>query len=110
MESVAQFVQNNPSLAVFAVFIGGLLSAASPCVLTIIPLVIGYVGGYAQGSRTRAVKYTLVFALGLAIMFTLMGAAAGFIGSLLGFMGKYLYWAIAAIAVIMDYLYLVYLR
>jgi cytochrome c biogenesis protein CcdA len=102
MEAIATFVQNNPSLAIIAVFVGGLISAASPCVLAVIPLVIGYVGGYSQGNRKKAVGYSLVFALGLSIAFTLLGAAAGFIGSFLGLTGKYFYWAIAVIAVLMG--------
>jgi cytochrome c-type biogenesis protein len=102
VESLAVFIQNNPALALLAVFAGGLISAASPCVLAVIPLVIGYVGGYSQGDRKKAVKYSLIFALGLAIAFTLLGAAAGFIGSFLGLTGKYFYWAIAVIAIIMG--------
>jgi cytochrome c biogenesis protein CcdA len=102
MEAIATFVQNNPSLAIIAVFAGGLISAASPCVLAVIPLVIGYVGGYSQGNKKKAVAYSLVFAFGLSIAFTLLGAAAGFIGSFLGLTGKYFYWAIAVIAILMG--------
>jgi cytochrome c biogenesis protein CcdA len=102
MEAIVAFIQNNPSLAIIAVFAGGLISAASPCVLAVIPLVIGYVGGYSQGDRKKALAYTFIFALGLAIAFTLLGAAAGFIGSFLGLTGKYFYWVIAIIAVAMG--------
>ncbi|HBZ01944.1 MAG TPA: thiol:disulfide interchange protein [candidate division Zixibacteria bacterium] len=102
MESLAVFIQNNPAFALVAVFAGGLISAASPCVLAVIPLVIGYVGGYSQGDKKKALKYSLIFALGLAIAFTLLGAAAGFIGSFLGLTGKYFFWAIAVIAIIMG--------
>ncbi len=102
METIAAFIQNNPSLAVISVFAGGLISAASPCVLAVIPLVIGYVGGYSQGNKKKAVAYSLIFALGLSIAFTLLGAAAGFIGSLLGLTGKYFYWVIAVVAIIMG--------
>jgi cytochrome c biogenesis protein CcdA len=102
MESIAAFIQNNPSWAILAVFVGGLISAASPCVLAVIPLVIGYVGGYSEGNRKKAVSYAIIFALGLAVTFTLLGAAAGFIGSFLGLTGKYFYWAVAVIAIIMG--------
>jgi cytochrome c-type biogenesis protein len=102
VESLAVFIQNNPAFALLAVFAGGLISAASPCVLAVIPLVIGYVGGYSQGDKKKALKYSLIFALGLAIAFTLLGAAAGFIGSFLGLTGKYFFWAIAVIAIIMG--------
>jgi cytochrome c-type biogenesis protein len=102
VESIAAFIQQNPSWALLAVFIGGLISAASPCVLAVIPLVIGYVGGYSQGNKKKAVAYSLIFALGLAIAFTILGAAAGIIGSFLGLTGKYFYWAIAVIAILMG--------
>ena len=102
MESLALFIQNNPAFAIIAVFAGGLVSAASPCVLAVIPLVIGYVGGYSQGDKKKAVKYSLVFALGLSVSFTLLGAAAGFIGSFLGLTGKYFFWVIAVIAIAMG--------
>jgi cytochrome c-type biogenesis protein len=102
VDSLALFIQNNPAFAIAAVFAGGLLSAASPCVLAVIPLVIGYVGGYSHGDKKRALRYALVFALGLSITFTLMGAAAGLIGSFLGLTGKYFFWTIAVIAIIMG--------
>lgn len=102
MDSIAAFIQNNPSWAVIAVFVGGLLSAASPCVLAVIPLVIGYVGGYSEGDRKKAIRYSITFALGLALTFTLLGAAAGFIGSFLGAMGSTFYWIIGLIAIAMG--------
>ena len=102
MESIAAFIQNNPSWAVLAVFVGGLVSAASPCVLAVIPLVIGYVGGYSEGNKKKAVRYSLVFALGLAVTFTLLGAAAGLIGSFLGGLGQAFYWIIGIIAIVMG--------
>ena len=89
-------------MAFLAVFAGGLVSAASPCVLAAIPLIIGYVGGYSEGSKKKAALYSLVFILGLAITFTLLGAAASLMGGLLGFMGRWLYVGLAVIAVAMG--------
>ena len=102
MESVAAYIQSNPSLAVFAVFLGGLISSASPCVLALVPLVIGYVGGYSQGDKKKAVKYSITFAFGLSIAFTLMGAAAGFVGSIISTTGAVFYIIVAAVAIIMG--------
>jgi len=102
MESIVGFIQNNPSFAVLAVFVGGLISSASPCVLALIPLIIGYVGGYSQGDKNKAIKFALIFALGLSITFTLMGAAAGFIGSILIKTGGLFYWIISGIAIVMG--------
>jgi cytochrome c-type biogenesis protein len=102
LSNVADVISNSPGLAYLFVFLGGLLSASSPCVLAIIPLVIGYVGGYSEGNRKRAAVYALVFALGLSITFTLLGAVASLIGGLFGDVGKFWYYLAGAVAIIMG--------
>lgn len=106
LSNVSEVVNNSPGLAYIAVFIGGLLSASSPCVLAIIPLVIGFVGGYSEGNKKKAVVYALVFAFGLSITFTVLGAIASLVGGLFGDVGKFWYYLAAAVAIIMG-LYLV---
>lgn len=102
LENIQAVIQNQHGLAFVAVFIGGLISAASPCVLAAIPLVIGYVGGYSEGSKKKAALFSLVYVLGLSITFTLLGAAASVMGQFLGFMGRWLYFGLAVIAVLMG--------
>lgn len=100
--NIQHIIQNQQGLAFVAVFLGGIISAASPCVLAAIPLIIGYVGGYSEGNKKRAALFSLVFVLGLSITFTLLGAAASVMGQFLGFMGRWLYIGLAAIAVLMG--------
>ncbi len=102
MESLLDAVQGNPLLAVGAVFLGGLLSASSPCVLAILPLVIGFVGGQSGGNQSKAIRYSLLFALGLAITFTILGAIAGIFGRLFGQVGSLWYWVVAVIVIAMG--------
>jgi len=100
--NMQHIIQNNHSLAFLAVFVGGLISAASPCVLAAIPLIIGYVGGYSEGDKKKAAIYSLVFILGLSITFTVLGAAASAMGQFLSFAGQWLYIGLAVIAVTMG--------
>ena len=102
LNNIQTIIQNNHSLAFLAVFVGGLISAASPCVLAAIPLIIGYVGGYSGGDNKKAAIYSLVFIFGLSITFTVLGAAASAMGQFLSFAGQWLYIGLAAIAVIMG--------
>ncbi len=102
LSNIQAIVQNNHSLAYLAVFIGGLISAASPCVLAAIPLIIGYVGGYSVGDRKKAAVYSLMFILGLSITFMVLGAAASAMGQFLSFAGQWLYIGLAVIAVAMG--------
>jgi len=100
--NIQSIIQNQHSLAFIAVFIGGIISASSPCVLAAIPLIIGYVGGYSEGSKKKAALYSLVFIIGLSVTFTLLGAAASVMGQVLSFAGKWLYIGLAIIAILMG--------
>jgi cytochrome c biogenesis protein CcdA len=102
MEGIAEYIQGNPLVAVIAVFAGGLMSASSPCVLAIMPMVIGYVGGHSGGDRKKAVAYSLLFALGLSITFTILGAAAALFGRMMGDVGQIWYWIVAGMAIAMG--------
>lgn len=102
LNNIQAIIQNNHGLAFLAVFAGGLFSAASPCVLAAIPLIIGYVGGYSGGDKKKAAVYSLVFIFGLSITFTVLGAAASAMGQFLSFAGQWLYIGLAAIAVVMG--------
>jgi cytochrome c-type biogenesis protein len=102
LSNIQSIIQNDHGLAFLAVFIGGLISAASPCVLAAIPLIIGYVGGYSGGDKKKAAIYSLVFILGLSITFTVLGAAASAMGQFLSFAGQWLYICLAVIAIVMG--------
>ncbi|HNX50303.1 MAG TPA: cytochrome c biogenesis CcdA family protein [Thermoanaerobaculaceae bacterium] len=75
-----------PLLTVALVFLGGVVSSASPCVLAAVPLIVAAVGG-ASTSRPRAFALSGMFALGLAVCFTALGAIAALTGRLLGDIG-----------------------
>jgi cytochrome c biogenesis protein CcdA len=75
-----------PALTVLLVFLGGVVSSASPCVLAAVPLVVAAVGGTST-SRGRALVLSGAFVLGLALCFTALGAIAALTGRLLGDIG-----------------------
>ncbi|RMG70579.1 MAG: cytochrome c biogenesis protein CcdA, partial [Nitrospirae bacterium] len=102
LQNIGHIVQNQHEIAFLAVFIGGIVSAASPCVLAAVPLIIGYVGGYSEGNRKRAVLYSATFVLGLSITFTMLGVAASAMGQFLSFAGRWLYLVFSVIAVLMG--------
>ncbi|MHB0857723.1 MAG: cytochrome c biogenesis CcdA family protein [Anaerolineae bacterium] len=68
--------------------IAGLLSFFSPCILPLIPVYLGYMTGTAlgtgeEGGRFRTLVHALLFALGFGAVFVALGAAAGWVGSVL---------------------------
>lgn len=65
-------------LAVLLSFLGGVASSLTPCVLPMIPLYLTYIGATQITSRFDALKKSLLFCLGAAIVFSLMGLFASF--------------------------------
>jgi cytochrome c-type biogenesis protein len=102
LDNIEHIVALYPILAFGAVFLAGVLSSASPCVLATIPLVVGFVGGYSDGDRWKAFRYSLSFVLGLSLTFTAFGAAAGLLGTMFGTLGGWWYVAAGAVAVLMG--------
>ena len=101
-DNIEQIITLYPLAAFGAVFLAGVISSASPCVLATIPLVVGFVGGYANGDRMKAFRYSLAFILGLSLTFTAFGAAAGLLGTMFGTLGGPWYLIAGAIALVMG--------
>lgn len=71
-ENLAMTVQNNPWLAPAAAFAGGLLTAANPCVLAMVPLMVGYVAGQESRGVGRSLLLSLTFSIGLTVTFAVL--------------------------------------
>src|SRR4030042_2539785 len=102
LDHLSRSLSENPFLAYIGVFLGGILSSSSPCVLATIPLVIGYVGGYSGGDRRKAVLYSLTFILGLSLTFTVLGAIASIVGGLFGIISRTWYFIVGGIAAVIG--------
>jgi len=101
-ETLGQVMQTRPILAYGASYLGGVVATASPCILASIPLVIGFVGGYAGGNKKQAFFYSLVFVLGLAVVMSILGAMAALMGTMFGDVGVYWYFVVAVILMVMG--------
>lgn len=80
LDTLSHLIQNNFWLAPVISLIAGLLTAFTPCSLSSIPLVIGYVGGTGIQDTKKAFMLSLTFASGMALTFTVLGAIAALIG------------------------------
>lgn len=68
-----------------AVFAGGVISSVSPCSLGILPIIVGYIGGYSENTTKKTVIQLIFFILGLSLVLTGLGIVAAFTGKTLGF-------------------------
>jgi thiol:disulfide interchange protein DsbD len=66
------------------VFVGGLLTALTPCVYPLIPITVSVFGAKKSEGRGRSIALTSVYILGIAVMFTSLGIAAAMTGKAFG--------------------------
>ncbi len=103
LSNVNELIQTNPWLAFVAVFVGGILTASNPCVLAMIPLMMGFVGGLTQTAGfKRSFLFAGVFVLGLSITFAALGVIAALLGRLLGDVGAFWKWIVVGVCLVMG--------
>lgn len=69
------------SLLMLAIsFLGGLLASISPCSLAMLPIIVGYVGGYSKESPIKIFLQMLFFVLGSSLVFAVIGVFCALTG------------------------------
>jgi len=76
--------KNGILLGLIFVFIGGLALNLTPCVYPLIPITIGFFGGQSEGSTKRLVMMGILFVLGLAVTYSVIGVVTSLTGALFG--------------------------
>lgn len=89
-------------LSIGIIFMAGLLTSLTPCMLSMLPITIGYIGGYEAKSRLEAAAQSTWFALGLATTLAGMGIIAAFVGKVYGQVGIGLPIIVSIIAILMG--------
>lgn len=80
-DKLAQLLLSNPTGALLAFFVAGLLLAFTPCVFPMVPILSGIIAGQAARMTTRrAFWLSLVYVLAMAVTYTIAGVLAGLFG------------------------------
>jgi len=95
---VTGLLSANPFLGLAGAFIWGVLSILlSPCHLASIPLIVGFISQRQGVTTGRAFRISLAFSLGILITIGLIGLVTGLLGRMLGDIGRWSNWFVAAI-------------
>lgn len=89
-------------VSVAVIFAAGLLTSLTPCMLSMLPITIGYIGGYETQNRWQAATQSSWFALGLASTLAGLGIAATLLGQVYGQVGIGLPILVSLIAILMG--------
>jgi thiol:disulfide interchange protein DsbD len=80
-DHLAFYLTDNPTRAIFAFFIAGLLLAFTPCVFPMVPILSGIIAGQGESLTTmKAFWLSLVYVLAMAVTYTVAGVLAGLFG------------------------------
>jgi cytochrome c-type biogenesis protein len=94
--SLTEALYGNLSLALFASFAWGILSILlSPCHLSSIPLIIGFLTAQGEKKTSRGILLSFVFALGILLTIAVIGIITASMGRIMGDIGPYGKYAIA---------------
>jgi len=102
LESLSRLMKENMWLAPLMALLGGVLTSFTPCSLSSIPLVIGYVEGVGEKNPGKAFRLSLAFAAGTALTFTVLGAVAALAGRLIGTSASWWYILLGVLMVLMT--------
>lgn len=83
--SISNMLENNGLfLGLLFVFIGGLALNLTPCVYPLIPITIGFFGGQSEGKTIRLFGMGLLFVVGMAVTYSVIGVVTALSGAVFG--------------------------
>jgi len=96
--ALTRAVEGTPAIALGAAFLWGILSVLlSPCHLSSIPLIVGFIDQQGRVSTRRAFFISTLFAAGILITIAAIGAITAAAGRMIGDVGRYGNYVVAAI-------------
>jgi len=84
LNNINSYLAQSPLLAYLAAFIGGVSTSFEPCIYTMIPITVAFIGSKASGSKTKGLILSIFYVLGVATMYSALGAFAALSGKLFG--------------------------
>lgn len=99
---VAQQLDHLSLLSIGFLFGAGLLTSLTPCTLSMLPITMGYIGGYEAKNRWQGTVQSIWFALGLSTTLAGLGIGAALLGRIYGKVGTGLGLVVSVVAILMG--------
>ncbi|MEM8604730.1 MAG: cytochrome c biogenesis protein CcdA [Cyanobacteria bacterium P01_H01_bin.121] len=99
---VATHLTTITPISVGIVCLAGLLTSLTPCMLSMLPITLSYIGGSEHGDRWQSTQQAIWFSLGLATTLAGLGLIAASLGRIYGQIGWQLSLIVSLIAILMG--------
>jgi cytochrome c-type biogenesis protein len=99
---LSRLIAEGATLAVLLAFLGGIVTSLGPCNLSMVPVIMGYVGGQQELTKARGFRLSLAFTLGSTLTFVLLGLFAMLVRGLFGTEKQLLSWVVALVCFLMG--------
>lgn len=83
-QNLGGMLDTGSPMAILVAFASGVLTSLTPCVYPMIPVTVAYMGGAASGSKRRTVLLSAAYALGLALVYAVLGVVVAMLGKTFG--------------------------
>lgn len=83
-ENFSSYLAHTSPLAYAVSFLGGVAASFTPCVYPLIPVLVGVIGAEAAERRVKGFWLSLIFVLGMAVTYSLLGVIAALTGQIFG--------------------------
>ena len=102
-EIIPQTIASKSLIIILIIFAGGIITSLSPCILSMLPVMIGYIAGYGDNStKTKGFALSTTFVLGMSTTFAILGLVAASLGIVFGQISSVWYYILATVAIIMG--------
>ena len=81
--NLSAYLQDSVFLSFLAVYLGGVLISFTPCIYPVVPITVAFIGARGE-SKGRSFFLSLIYVLGMAFTYTILGAVAALSGKLFG--------------------------
>lgn len=103
IENLGVILSQNIYIGFIVALIAGFVSSFSPCTLSTLPLIIGYVSvNNEKDNKKKGLIYSLFFCLGIIITFTILGIVSVVVGEKLRVFGSLWYIILAVILTLVS--------
>jgi len=84
VNNLSLYLQGSVFLAFLAAYLGGLVISFTPCTYPLIPVTVGFIGAQGSSSKLRGFFLSLLYVVGIAFTYSILGGAAALSGRLFG--------------------------